>query len=376
MADQATNSKTWKKLHDLAGVLIKDVWRYGPALWSSPPDQGTDGHWIYLKNRIEVLQRNPHGRGVHCDWTWTSDLHACNVIPAFGRRLLQLALQQWPISFAEAPLSSAGPKISFLFAHEGTDRLPHLQHVIGTIFAQRNVQVEIVVVDLSQSPVGAQLPANVVYKHIDTSGITPGWRKAWAFNIAARCANGEFLVCHDGDVCIPDMYGSELMKAFRLGYDAVSIQRFLFYLNQSTTQHVFQDKKIPVAFPPARVLQNFKGGTIAVTREHFFDIGGFDEGFVDWGGEDDEFYNRCGARQHLRFGFLPFVHLWHAPQHDRIKPDNLNVSLVLPRRLAIPAAERISELYARDFGNIQKPDPIIAYKTQFAKPPVGVSCSP
>ena len=372
MANQPTNPKAWKQFHDLAGVLVKDVWRYGPALWGSPSDQLADGRWIYLKNRIEVLERNPHGRGVHCNWTWSSDLHACNVIPAFGRRLLQVALQQWPITFAEAPLSSAGPQMSFLFAHEGTDRLPHLQHVIRTIFAQRNVQVEIVVVDLSHSPIGSQLPENVVYQHVDTSGITPGWRKAWAFNIAARRANGEFLVCHDGDVCIPEMYGSELMTAFRQGYDAVSIQRFLFYLTQSTTQQVFQDKKIPVAFPPQRVLQNFKGGTIAVTREHFFDIGGFDEGFVDWGGEDDEFYNRCGARQHLRFGYLPFVHLWHAPQHDRIKPDNLNVSLVLPRRLAIPAAERISELYARDFGNMQRPDPHTAYKNRYAAPPLAI----
>lgn len=370
MHSQPKNSTAWKRFRNLAGILVKDLWRYVPALWSNAPDQRSDSRWIYLKNRIETLQRNPDGRGVRCDWTWSSDLHACHVIPGFGRRLLELSLQQWPISFADAPVSNSGPKFSFLFAHEGTNRLPHLQHVIRTIFAQRNVQVEIVVVDLSHTAIGPQLPANVVYEHVDTSGLSPGWRKAWAFNIAARRATGEYLVCHDGDVCIPEMYGAELLAAFRKGHDAVSIQRFLFYLDEPATQQVFRDSKIPVSSPPMQVLQNFKGGTIAVLREHFFDVGGFDEGFVDWGGEDDEFYNRCGARRHLRFGYMPFVHLWHAPQHHRIMPDNLNISLVLPQRLAIPAEQRISELFRRDFGNVDRPDPLVSYKTQHAAQPV------
>ena len=365
MAHYLKTMNRWQTIHDLAGVLIKDLWRYLPALRETAKDHQLDGRWIGLRNRFEVLEPNPRGRGVHCDWTWSSDLHACTVVPALGRRLLLLALSQWPIGFADAPIRSTGPKITFAFAHDGTVRLPQLQHVIRTIFAQQEVQVEVVVIDLSARPIGSHLPPEVVYQHVDTGGIPAGWRKAWAFNIAARRASSEFLVFHDGDVCIPKRYSLELLATFNQGYEAVSIQRFLFYLDQAATQQVFDGGAIPQTVPP-RVLQNFKGGTIAARRSTFFEIGGFDEGFVGWGGEDDEFFDRCGARRHCRFGYLPFVHLWHPPQPDRIKPNNLNVSQVLPCRLGIPAEERIRELRQRDFGQIERPDPVESYIDQHA----------
>lgn len=367
MTQQSTNLSRWKLFHDLAGVLVKDVWRYAPALWDRSSDQRHDARWTNLRNRNEVLIANSDGRGVKCDWTWSSELHACKVVPAFGRRLLTLALTQWPIRFADSPLSSSGPRISFVFAHEGTERLPHLRQVICSIFAQQGVQVECVVVDLSPEPIHSHLPPDVVYRHVDSRGIPPGWRKAWAFNIAARQATGEFFVFHDGDICVPDQYASELIATFERGYDAVSLHRFLFYLDKPTTQQVFDSGSISFGSTPIRVLQNFKGGTIATTRSTYFEIGGFDEAFVGWGGEDDEFYNRCGARRHCRFGYLPFVHLWHPPQRDRIKPDNLNISQVLPRRLNIPAEQRMAELRRRDFGNVEGPDPVEGYKDQFAK---------
>jgi hypothetical protein len=111
------------------------------------------------------------------------------------------------------------------------------------------------------------------------------------------------------------------------------------------------------------VFQNWKGGTIAIRRDAFFELGGFDEGFVDWGGEDDEFYDRCGALTHCRYSYLPFVHLWHRPQQDRKLADNLNISRIMPWRMQIPAAERIAELKSRDFGNPSRPDPFFSYKS-------------
>jgi hypothetical protein len=364
MNHQLKTMNRWQTIHDFAGVLMKDLWRYLPALRETSQDHQLDGRWIELRNRFEVLEHNPQGRGVRCHWTWSSDLHACNVIPAFGRRLMQLALSQWPIEFADAPVCATGQKkITFAFAHDGAARLPHLQQVIRTIFAQQEVPVEIVVVDISARPVGSDLPREVVYLHVDTAGIPAGWRKSWAFNIAARRASSEFLVFHDGDVCIPKRYSLELLASFNQGYDVVSIQRFLFYLDEAATQHVFDGGAIPQTVP-ARVLQNFKGGTLAARRSTFFEIGGFDEGFVGWGGEDDEFYDRCGARRHCRFGYVPFIHLWHPPQPDRVKPNNLNVRQVLPYRLGLPVEDRIDELRHRDFGNIEGPDPSESYKDQ------------
>ena len=92
-------------------------------------------------------------------------------------------------------------------------------------------------------------------------------------------------------------------------------------------------------------------------------IGGFDEGFVDWGGEDDEFYDRCGLLGHCRSGYLPFLHLWHPPQPDRKVSTNPNIADVLPWRLALLQYDRVTELSQRGWGDVVGPDPMVDYKT-------------
>jgi hypothetical protein len=112
------------------------------------------------------------------------------------------------------------------------------------------------------------------------------------------------------------------------------------------------------------VLQNWKGGTIAIRNSAFFRIGGFDEGFVDWGGEDDEFFDRCQSLNHCVYGFLPFVHQWHEVQPQRLDRDNLNETVILPERLSMSCRKRVGELCLRDFGKIAGPDPAVSYQNQ------------
>lgn len=349
---------------ELAGVLLKDRRRYLEAIDGNATLDNGDPSWVGLRNRNEKLLVNPDGPGVRCDWRWSSRLHACGVMPAWGGRLMQRALQDWPIRMSQQPDTGASPQVSFLITHRGDDRLDQLRQVIQSVFAQQNVSVECIVVDLSEKPIVDQLPKGIVYQHVETSHLKPGWYKAWAFNIAARKARGDILVFHDGDICVPDRYAKELKRQLLDGpYQAASIQRFLFYLSRSATERTSGQNQIDVD-PPESILQNWKGGTIALRKDAFFQIGGFDEGFVDWGGEDDEFFDRCSAVKHLRYGYLPFIHLWHPSQPDRHGQDNLNETHVLPARLAIDVGRRVEELTKRDFGNPQRPDPLVRYKDQ------------
>ncbi|GEM_PF-2429160 len=91
-------------------------------------------------------------------------------------------------------------------------------------------------------------------------------------------------------------------------------------------------------------------------------LGGYDEGFVGWGGEDNEFFDRCKHIGHLTFGYVPFTHLWHAPQSDKHIDDNKNITRVLEARVSIPTAERIAELTQRKFGSATLPDPSSGYR--------------
>lgn len=335
---------------------------YLPALYGSRRDAAGNPAWVHLKNRIESLTPNPSGPGVRCEFPFSSRLHACDYIPGWSSGLMRRALTDWPIEFSEQLATQGTPVASFLFAHRGEARLGQLIQVIKSVFAQRDVPVEVIVADLTRPHLGERLPEGVQHLAIDDSHLTPGWRKAWAFNIAARQARGRILVFQDGDICVPRDYAGELIRQFdKHGWQAASLQRFLFYLDEASMLRVTRENQLVTGGIEA-VTQNWKGGTIAIRRDCFFEIGGFDEGFVDWGGEDDEFYDRCGTLRHNRFGYLPFVHLWHPPQAVRKDQPNPNLRLVTPWRNSMSRESRCAELSQRDFGQKTSPVPAEAYK--------------
>ncbi len=352
-----------RKLRDLPGVLVRDLPRYARALRRAPVAGRPGSGWATLCNRNETMHRPEGGLGWVCDWPLGSALHAPGVLPVLGRRLMDAALREWPIRFAPRPQSSGGkPKLSFVIAHAGAARVPQLRRTLYSLFAQDAVECEYIVIDQSEVPFLDRLPEGIIYRHLNKSRVPPGWRKSWAFNVGARMARSDLLVFHDGDICAPASYAGELLRAFQDGKPgAVSLQRLLFYLNASDTGSVDAQDRIPRACAPDLIFQNWKGGTIAVNREAFHSIGGFDEGFVDWGGEDDEFYDRCAEIGHLRAGYLPFVHLWHTPQANRMAVDNINTTRVLPARIGIPRAQRASALRQRSWGDPGSPDSVGRY---------------
>jgi GT2 family glycosyltransferase len=281
---------------------------------------------------------------------------------------MHASLAEWPIRFASQPaITAEKPKISFIFAHGGDDRLPQLRQTIRSVFAQEEVPCEVVVIDQSAEPQMAMLPAPVIYRHLSKEGVPPGWYKSWAYNVGARLAAGSILVFQDGDVCAPARYARELVDAIETrGHAAASVQRILFYLNQADSQSVQMSNHFAAGIRPTLVFQNWKGGTIAIRKDAFMAIGGFDEGFVNWGGEDDEFYDRCALIGHCRSGYLPFVHLWHIPQASRPSATNANPLGILPSRLSVPSDVRSLELSQRRFGDPHGPDPRMGYKNQLA----------
>jgi len=155
-------------------------------------------------------------------------------------------------------------------------------------------------------------------------------------------------VLHDNDLLVPDAYASELMKRFNAGFEVINLKRFIFYLSREHSQRVLDSGQLDFNQPPDSVMQNAQGGgSLAVSRNAYRSIGGFDESFVGWGGEDNEFWERAQTRSVWPYGYLPMIHLWHEIQPEKFNPERKTANL-FELRSSVPTEIRIAELRERD----------------------------
>jgi hypothetical protein len=314
------------RLRAIAGALVHDWLPFEANLRRS---------WVNVRNRNETLARRDDAPGREPQWRFTTDLHIANVFPSTGARLLRRALRDWPIEFRDDAVSTESPELTFVIGHRGASRLPLLLQTLRSIAAQRDASIECIVVEQSATPeVQTQLPAWVRYVHATAHG---DYSRAAAFNAGASAARGRVLVLHDNDILVPSRYAAEVLRHAAAGRSYIDLKRFLFNMPEGTL----------LAGTPTSVMQNAEGGSIAMTRAAYEAIGGFDESFVGWGGEDNELRERADWYGGVyRFGYLPMVHLYHPPA--RGKADSSAPAVRRYYELAaIPAGERVSMLLRR-----------------------------
>ena len=328
-----------RRLRSTAAALLLDV----PSF-----ERHLRGRWERIRNRGEQLTLEPGGHGVRCEWKWTSSLHLCELFPGTAPRLMRAALRAWPIEFAEAPPSQDAPEVSFLIGHRGLARLPHLLLTLRTIAAQRGAAVECIVVEQSAvREIEHALPPWVRYVH-QPAGPDAPYARARTFNEAARLARAPLLVLHDNDMLVPARYAAELLAKMRVGDEVLDLKRFIFYLTPEVTAGVMQRGSLPPGARSETVVENLRGGSIGITADAYAAIGGFDETFVGWGGEDVELWERAETRRANRFGYLPIVHLWHAPQPEKTQGASAPAVERYYELAEIPVAERIARLRSRN----------------------------
>jgi hypothetical protein len=93
---------------------------------------------------------------------------------------------------------------------------------------------------------------------------------------------------------------------------------------------------------------------VATTREAFEGIGGMDESFIGWGGEDNEFWERAQTCRVWAYGCLPMVHLWHNRQSDKSSASTFGKTHYYELS-QIPVEVRISTLRNSPQGNRNGP---------------------
>jgi hypothetical protein len=339
-------------LRAVGGVYARDWLRYRRRL-AEPGDA-----YLSICNRYETLESGPAGVGQRCLWQWTSKLHAPTVVPDLGLRLMRRALADHPVHRAPSLQRGGGgkPDVTFLIGHRGSARLAQLLATIESIAAQRDVAIECIVIEQdSEAAAASHLPRWVHHVHTPPHSIEMPYCRSWAFNVGARHATGRLLVLHDNDMLVPDDYASSLLKHFDKGHEVINLKRFVFYLSELHTAEYLSGEAALMRWAPESIVQNLEaGGSVAIGREAFTRIGGMDESFVGWGGEDNEFWERAQTLRVWPYAYLPIVHLWHATQPGKQARDN--PALQLYRKLsAIPAGERIARLRQIRAGQLSGP---------------------
>jgi hypothetical protein len=251
---------------------------------------------------------------------------------------------------------SGSPEASFVVGHRGMARLPHLLATLESIAGQSGARCECIVVEQDMdSRLADHLPPWVRHVHSPPPSSDMPYCRSWAFNVGAGYARGKVLVLHDNDMLVPADYAARSLECIGRGFDVVNLKRFIFYLGKSHSQAVCEGAATLFDAAPETILQNLQGGGSAVIKRDAYDrIGGMDESFIGWGGEDNEFWERAQTLTVWPWGNLPLVHLWHAAQPG--KQDSQYHTALRYRSLAqIDPAERIRNLTTHSRGRITGP---------------------
>ena len=328
------------RLREQLGVWLKDRWRYERRLRSQSRS------YLSLANRYERLEQAPDGSGYACCWRYTSRLHAPGVHTDLAIRLLRRCLDDAPIDTVETPnLIKGSPSVSVLIGHRGTERLPLLLATIQTFAAQQDVSVECLIIEQDTCPkIADKLPAWVRHIHAPLQDPTASYNRSHTFNVGAKHARAPILLLHDNDMLVPKGYLCRILKKIGSGYSVVNPKRFIFYLHKDHSHQLLAGQVGYDSQPAEAIVQNLEaGGSMAITLNAFEEIGGMDEGFTGWGGEDNEFWDRCLTLPTWIWGYEPIVHLWHRSQPLKGIEGNPNLSRCR-EIMRQPTHERIQRL--------------------------------
>lgn len=264
-----------------------------------------------------------------------------------------------------------------------------LELCLDSLFAQQDRAFEIIIADDGSTPANqaraqaycAKSQVPIRYVHHDDQGFRAGTIR----NKAVAVSQGEYLLFIDGDcVCRADF----LARHRQLAEFGCFVPGNRVLLTESFTQEVIEkhiplhqkplsyfiacrmQKKINRIFAfiklPLGVLRTLQPGkwqkamtcNLAVWKNDFLRVNGFDELFEGWGFEDSDLVIRLIhadiKRKEGRFA-APVLHLWH-PHNDKSKQDINYQRLMdrLARRDFMVATKGVSQYIG---GMIDRPVP-------------------
>jgi len=196
--------------------------------------------------------------------------------------------------------------------------ISRVKNCLDSLAQQRYTDFELILLDYGSD---AQIAAGVKeltlhyqfvrYLYSNTKGWF--WNRGHALNSAMKFATGEIIVISDVDLIFP---ADNLDMVANLSFDNTFYTFTSYYLPERNTYPNIPKEEIST-------FENYYVGLCAVLRKHVQNVNGFNEYYMKWGCEDDDFYLRLEntglGRIQVEKEKFPVYHQWH-PKHNFSHP--------------------------------------------------------
>lgn len=191
------------------------------------------------------------------------------------------------------------------------DREPNLRRVLSWLALFPDLDVLVVEQDNMRrfSP-----PPGV--RHVFARSQAP-YNRSWGFNVAYRESDSPNIVFGDSDII---MQVHEFRAALEAAENVDVVSPYSSVVDLESFESSLPLEGLASVVRPGRgetdnQRTNLCGGVVAFSRSAFERVGGWDENFEGWGGEDDMMSFKVSAAG-LRTACMPFrcYHLWHHRQ--------------------------------------------------------------
>lgn len=213
---------------------------------------------------------------------------------------------------------------SYIITHRENDlsRKKNLNSILEWV-SSISTNIEVLLVEQDEAPKinKSKLPSTCKYIFIHNCGL---FNRAWGLNVGFRYSKGNAVALADNDVLVDK---DILFDCFTVcadneyNYDAIKPFNRVIDLSKATTENYLNGelslKSLTNTQEKQRTGISFCGGITFFKRKSFEFLGGFDERFIGWGGEDD-------AMSRFKIPLLKKVyvvegtayHLWHERAND------------------------------------------------------------
>lgn len=226
------------------------------------------------------------------------------------------------------------PVVSLIFPVKNEGK--HIQNTIqSAIQIKTEVSFETIIVDDASEDGSCDFCSSLSTQNIHLIR-TNGVGLARAKNLGAQCATGDFFIFCDGHLYFEDFWIDHLLDPIQRGVadatnpciaDADFPNHRGYGMTWGKDLNVQWNPGLSIAFPSPLLA----GGCFAISKQVFFQVGGFDQGFRVWGYDDQEISLKLWL-----FGFKcyvqPKVKILHIFRRTSppylLTPDDINTNLL------------------------------------------------